>query len=130
MTDLEYEKLKALGIFDGTEELAKKITDFMLNAEFLKIVASGNLFDVMAMLGSGRVDVNAKEPVYGRTALMVASDWGHFEIVKYLVENGANVNLKDKDGKTALDFAETNEIRQFLINNGVKNESFWSKLFK
>ena len=112
------------------EKLTRELVDIEVTAMFLYTVESGDLFDVMAMLESGRVNVNAKSSINGRTALMLASEAGHFEVVKYLVENGANANLKDNDGKTALDFAETDEIRQFLINNGAKNESFWSKLFK
>ena len=42
----------------------------------------------------------------------------HFEIVKYLVQNGADVNEKDINNATALKFASTNnhfEIMKYLI---------------
>ena len=32
----------------------------------------------------------------------IASYLGHFEVVKYLIEQGANVNDRDKYGQTAL----------------------------
>ena len=36
---------------------------------------------------------------------MRASSRGYAEIVSMLVEAGANINMKDKYGKTALDYA-------------------------
>lgn len=38
----------------------------------------------------------------GWTALMYASKKGHTVVVKELLENGADVNAKNKTGKTAL----------------------------
>ena len=46
---------------------------------------------------------------------------GHLEIVKYLVENGANINEKNKDGDTPLICASINghlEIVKYLCQNG------------
>ena len=71
---------------------------------------------------------------YGQTGLMIASSHGHLNVVEYLIRREADVNIKDDSGKTALDYAKTPEIREVLIKagakSGVKNESFWSKLFK
>ena len=39
---------------------------------------------------------------------MLASQCGHLEVVKYLVFNGANINVKANDGKTALKVAKDN----------------------
>ena len=36
------------------------------------------------------------------TFTILATQRGHTEIVKYLVENGSNINQKNKHGKTAL----------------------------
>ena len=37
------------------------------------------------------------------TSLMMAARNNHFELVKFLVENGADVNAKAENGTTALD---------------------------
>ena len=37
---------------------------------------------------------------------MEASSDGNLETVKLLIENGADVNIKNNDGKTALDLAD------------------------
>ncbi|MGX2982165.1 ankyrin repeat domain-containing protein [Helicobacter sp. 23-1045] len=57
-----------------------------------KSAAIGNLDSVKNCLAND-VNVNAKDEL-GYTALMQASQNGHFEIVKYLVSKDANVNAK------------------------------------
>ncbi len=54
---------------------------------------------------------------YSRTPLHAAAANGHLEVVKFLIENGADIYLKDKHLKTALDAAVNNshlEVVQFL----------------
>lgn len=47
--------------------------------------------------------VNLQDLKYGMTALHQAAANDHPEVVEYLLEQGANPNLKDKSGRTALD---------------------------
>jgi len=54
----------------------------------------------------------------GFTALMGASKNGKLEVVKYLIDKGADINIKDNYGDTALDFASRNghlEIAKYFI---------------
>ncbi len=39
------------------------------------------------------------------TSLMIASNFGHIEMIKFLIDNGANINLSDKNKFTALLYA-------------------------
>ncbi len=48
------------------------------------------------------------------TALMMAANYGHYEVVKLLLENGANIHAQNQDGKTASDLAKTEEIKEML----------------
>ena len=41
----------------------------------------------------------------GSTPLMTASKCGHVSAVTFLVEHGANMDLQDKEGNTALHYA-------------------------
>jgi ankyrin repeat protein len=53
------------------------------------------------------------------TALHMASREGHENIVRYLLNHNANVNLQDRDGYTALHYASINgnmSIVQYLIS--------------
>ena len=68
-------------------------------------------------------DINTQPPTSGTTVLMIASSYYYYDnMVEYLISKGANVNLKDKEGKTALLWASSNsfENAKILIANGAK----------
>lgn len=65
-------------------------------------------------------DVN-KEEDDGDTPLIAASWAGYLDIVKILVERGANVNaVKQSDGATALSAASNQQIADYLKEHGAK----------
>jgi ankyrin repeat protein len=71
-------------------------------------IRDGNRVIIERYLGSGW-DVNAQGEKYGRTALHLAAMNGHLEIVKLLLEHGADVNAKTEGGfygETAVEMAE------------------------
>lgn len=53
-------------------------------------------------------EVNARDRLYGRNALMLAAAAGHAEVVRLLVEAGSEINARDAEGATALSLAEAN----------------------
>jgi len=55
----------------------------------------------------GLLDINVQK-VYedGQTLLMYATQKGKVELVKFLLENGADINIKSNNGKTVLDYAK------------------------
>ncbi len=46
---------------------------------------------------------------------------GNKEMIEVLLENGFDINMQDKYGKTALDYAHTEDMKQFLISHGAKS---------
>ena len=56
----------------------------------------------------------------GWTALMYASINGHIDVVKILIDMGANVNNKNEGGWTALMIASNEEIKKLLRAKGAK----------
>jgi ankyrin repeat protein len=58
----------------------------------------------------------------GKTPLHIASEWGNLPAAKFLIENGANVNIRDKDVKTPLDYAKSAEMIKLLKSRDVKEE--------
>jgi len=81
----------------------------------------GDLNKVKAEIDSGK-DVNSKD-IAGQTALIYASENGRLEVVKYLVENGADVNAKSgRHGRgTALIYASAANriiVMEYLLEHG------------
>ncbi|WP_264336588.1 ankyrin repeat domain-containing protein [Wolbachia endosymbiont (group B) of Chorthippus brunneus] len=119
----------------------------------LHMASGGGRLDVVGYLASKGADIKAKDKD-GKTPLDIAIDRKHDSIVKYLkqaqlneqllaavkdsdfnevqglVNRGANVNAKDKDGKTPLHYASQSiyslDIVRYLISKGadidVKNK--------
>jgi ankyrin repeat protein len=46
-----------------------------------------------------KLDINAAGPLSGKTALHVAAEKNHIEIIKFLLEKSADSTRRDKDGK-------------------------------
>ncbi len=67
-------------------------------------------------------DVNMKNGK-STTALMEACFAGHIETVQVLLEKGADVKSKDVYGRTALDYAQDEDIRKLLKEAGKKTEA-------
>ena len=82
----------------------------------------GVLAAVNALLATGvNVDVNAKEAYHGQTALMWAAWEGHTEIVRALIEHGADVHARTTTAYTALLLAARDgdkETTQALLDAG------------
>lgn len=80
----------------------------------------GDLSGVEQLLDQG-VDVDTPTR-YGATALFYAADRGHFDVVRLLVERGADVNVRDTFyGSTILSRAQGgrhDEIVRYLVEHG------------
>ena len=76
----------------------------------------GDYQEVKSTVESLEVKINYQDD-NGKTPLMWASINGHLNVVQYLIEEGANPNIKNNKGKTALDLAEENghkKVAEFL----------------
>ena len=65
--------------------------------------------------------INAKDSVYGKTALIWAAAYEQLDAVKYLVAQGADVNARGSKGETALLAAAGHnnlELVKYLVNQG------------
>jgi ankyrin repeat protein len=95
------------------------------NGEILLLTMEKQRFDLAKQFIEAGVDVNyqylsSKSYADGMTPLLYASKWDNFEMVKLLVEHGANVNIPAVDGNTALSIARTNNndtIYNYLIEH-------------
>jgi len=70
--------------------------------------------------------LNAAENVNGRTFLLNAAENGHLDICSLLIDNGAQVEVRDIDGWTRLHFAAIHghiEIVRLLCDRGADVEA-------
>jgi ankyrin repeat protein len=62
---------------------------------------TGDLETVRVLLRLGVIDINAKETIYGATAIMWAAAQRHAPVVRLLAEYGADVNLQSRQFSNA-----------------------------
>ena len=92
-----------------------------LNEALIKAAWSGDIVKVKELLANKGIDVNSRMDKSGWTALILASTEGHCDVVKALLENGADVNAKDVVNNTALMCASMNghtDAVKLLLANG------------
>lgn len=101
----------------GAEEIYVEPTN---EAKLLLASEVGNAKVVGNMIIKG-VDINLGYEGSKQNALMKASANGHGQVVDILIKAGADLNAKDKDGKTALMFATINKktaVAKMLLDAG------------
>ncbi|KAL2079889.1 hypothetical protein ACEWY4_023682 [Coilia grayii] len=80
----------------------------------------GHLDIVTLLLGTGQVDVNAQDSG-GWTPIIWAAEHRHLEVIRALLDRGADVMLKDKEMNVCLhwaSFAGSAEIAELILNAG------------
>lgn len=106
------------GVLDIVDRLiisGADVWNTVSNKNYLHAAAGGKNPQVLMRLLSFGLDVN-KIGFKGVTPLMIAVKYGNHEMVKILLENGADPMIKDGYGYTALDRAKTQEIRDLFTN--------------
>uniref|UniRef100_A0A673C477 Ankyrin repeat and sterile alpha motif domain containing 6 n=1 Tax=Sphaeramia orbicularis TaxID=375764 RepID=A0A673C477_9TELE len=69
----------------------------------LMMAAVSGQLEVVQLMVEKNADIDKQDGVHGWTALMQATYHGNKDIVKYLLGQGADVNLRAKNGYTAFD---------------------------
>ncbi|KKQ02759.1 MAG: hypothetical protein US13_C0010G0019 [candidate division TM6 bacterium GW2011_GWE2_36_25] len=89
-----------------------RIDDWGMPTSLIFATSNGYIKMVRLFLDH-HADVNATDNELC-TALHHAALWGQSTIINILLKNGANINLKDEDGRTSLRWAGSDTIEPFL----------------
>ena len=108
--------LEAVGFSAGIRTIDDLVTNSDRSTAFFRSSGSGLLAIVKVFLKkNGHIDFRRTAKY---TDLMVASMNGYADIVKLLLEKGANPTLTDNEGKTAIDYAGNPDIKNLLKRTG------------
>jgi ankyrin repeat protein len=81
------------------------------NTPLCAAIMKGDLATVKKFIEYG---ANVNEEANGMTPLMFAARYNKVEILKYLLEKGADKKLKDENGFTALKYAENSKALEAI----------------
>ena len=87
--------------------------------ELFKKVMRNDIKGAKELIASG-ADINQQNKMYGHTPLIIACNYDYIDLAKLLISEGADTNIRGKDGSTALIAAGSNsqELVEILLSKG------------
>ena len=111
----------------ATAEASPEIVDYLTNAALFAAAKEGAIEEVVRLLARDGINIEARDDNdNGLTALMLAARWGKTEVVKLLLDRGADIETKDNNGQTALMLATQSgntEIVELLLDRDANIEA-------
>lgn len=107
---------------DETLDKTKDVNCSNYKKEDIFLYCKTGIFDGVVCSVKNGINPNIKD-THDYTPLLYASENGYTEIVKYLIQNKAEIDLKHKDGWTPLMLASQNghvDIVEYLLSKGAK----------
>ena len=98
-----------------------------LRRTLLMIATNKGHTEIVRELLNAEAKVNEQDSWYRMTALMIAANSGHAEIVKMLLDEGADWTIKNYQGKTVLEIAIDNNLKDIikeLIKGGADYKTY------
>lgn len=74
----------------------------LLIMELINASIKGDFERVLTLLNNEDIDINFQDEKHKKTSLMYAAIHGNFNVLEILLDNGANVNIRDALDRTAL----------------------------
>lgn len=100
--------INEVGYYTIDEEILIQQVSYILKKENIKV-----------LLDAG-VNVNYKDPIYCNTALILAGARDQYDIIKLLIEHGADVNLQSNYKSTVLMSAMDAKTTKIILEAGAK----------
>ncbi len=74
------------------------------NELFIETIKQGDLGKIQGLFGASTIDVNYQRAKDGKTALHMAYGFRHYNLIPFLIENGADITIKDNDDDNPIDY--------------------------
>ena len=100
---------------DVNRRYRKNLTALMWAASYQDGVGTRAAESVIDLLLKAGAELDAMDD-RGRTALMMAAELDHAEVVDVLIKSGADRNLRDKADKSVFDLSANDEVRRVLAS--------------
>lgn len=112
-------------IFDAA---VSQTADFLTRSpqqRMFDALMNGKFGQVKRLINSGKVDINSRDPHYGRTPIMAAVNWGiifshlgeptgHIKIIRFLLTKFPDLAAVDNDGNDVWAIAEKKGGKKIL----------------
>eukprot|EP01084_Bolivina_argentea_P040350 74573_1 len=101
----EIEQNEAKFESNHTNETLNQATSNVNWTEILSAIRVGNINYIKNLITSNDIDINAQNPIDGKTLLIYSVIIGNIDLLKVVANFGADVHIKDFDNDDALDYA-------------------------
>lgn len=97
--------------------------EYQKNEKFRELCYIGDMELIKNFYRSNNPDINSQNKVNGWTCLHWACSKNNLNLIQYLCENGANQEIKNKDGKTPIEYIQDKNIQKNLGLNFPNNDN-------
>jgi ankyrin repeat protein len=104
---------------------ARKIKSSEEEKILMRKALFGGSLEIVKLLREMDIPLSLEPNIRGITSLHTSAAMNNLELFEYLVNNGADINLRTKSGKSAFNLAEENgnkEISELIIKHGGSTE--------
>ena len=95
------------------------------NEYFMNCAINGGSLKIIKMLKNRKIPINIKPDIYGNTVLHYASERNKFSIIKFLKENGVDINKRNNLGESAYNIADKKghkNMQKMILSFGGNSE--------
>ncbi|RNA35116.1 ankyrin repeat domain-containing 40-like [Brachionus plicatilis] len=94
--------------------------EYQKNEKFRELCYIGDMQLIKSFYSSSHPDLNSQNKVNGWTSLHWACSKNNAQLIQYLCEKGASKEIKNKDGKTPIEYLKDQDLRK---NFGINHEN-------
>ncbi len=116
MRDILKFAINSVELSSETQKVLSSYLDFH-DYRLIHASADGNLVEVQELLKNDQIEIDLKEEIWGNTALHLAYQNGHYDVVKLLIQAGADQDITNDKGLIAKEVDKLQYINEEQCQN-------------